>query len=112
MLSGLVDDFTQKHIKRIHNELDNVPSDFEYIDVETDTLKNILQNRKKIDLLSLDTEGNEMKILQTINFDEFDIDVIVLENNDYDDKFVKYLSSKNYSPITRLGCDEVYKKNT
>ena len=82
---------------------------FDYIDVECDLFENIIQNNK-IDFLSLDTEGNELKILQTINFNKFDIDVITVENNDYDNKFFNYLTPKEYQFVIRLGCDEVYKK--
>jgi hypothetical protein len=63
-----------------------------------------------IDFLSLDTEGNELKILQTIDFNKYNIKVITVENNDYDDKFIKFLTPKNYHFVTRLGCDELYIK--
>jgi FkbM family methyltransferase len=109
MLSGLVDEFTDKSIVRIHHELESSPESFDYIDVECDLFENIVQNTK-IDFLSLDTEGSELKILQTIDFDKFNIDVITVENNDYDDKFFNYITPKGYQFITKLGCDEVYKK--
>jgi FkbM family methyltransferase len=109
MLSGLVEEFTNQSIARIHNELEAFPESFDYIDVECDTFENIVPNTK-IDFLSLDTEGNEMKILQTIDFNSFDINVITVENNNYNDKFFNFLTSKNYQFITRLGCDEIYKK--
>ena len=38
------------------------------------------------------------------------IDVITLENNEYDNKFQLYLKDKGYDFICRLGCDELYKK--
>lgn len=109
MLSGLVDEFTDSAITRINQELESFSEDFSYIDVECDLFENIVQN-DKIDFLSLDTEGNELKILQTIDFNKFNIDVITVENNDYDNKFLNYLTSKGYQFVTRLGCDEVYKK--
>ena len=109
MLSGLVDEFTDNAIVRIHHELESFSEGFDYIDVECDLFENIVQNNK-IDFLSLDTEGNELKILQTINFNKFDIDVITVENNDYDNKFFNYITPKGYQFVTRLGCDEVYKK--
>jgi hypothetical protein len=109
MLSGLVDEFTDNSITRIHHELESFPENFNYIDVECDLFENIAQNTK-IDFLSLDTEGNELKILQTIDFDKFDIDVITVENNDYDYKFFNFIIPKGYQFVTRLGCDEIYKK--
>jgi FkbM family methyltransferase len=109
MLSGLVDEFTDSAIVRIHQELESFSESFDYINVECDLFENIVPNNK-IDFLSLDTEGNEMKILQTIDFNKFNIKIITIENNDYDNKFFDYLTSKQYQFITRLGCDELYKK--
>ena len=109
MLSGLVDEFTKEAIIRINNELINTPDGFDYIDVELDLFENIVE-QKEIDFLSLDTEGNELKILETINFNEYNIKVITLENNDYDNKFINFLIPKGYQFVTRLGCDEVYEQ--
>ena len=110
-LSGLQNEFNQTGISRI-NECYNNDSDFdfEYIDVECDLFENIVE-QTQIDFLSLDTEGNELKILQTIDFDKFDINVITVENNDYDNKFIDFLTPKGYKFLTRLGCDELYKKH-
>jgi hypothetical protein len=109
VLSGLVNEFTQKAINRI-NEYDlETTQNFDYIDVECKTFDGVV-NIYNIDFLSLDTEGNELKILQSIDFNKYNIDVITVENNDYDDKFFNFLTLKGYKFITRLGCDELYKK--
>ena len=108
-LSGLVDEFTQEAIHRINNDLQQYPESFDYIEVECDLFENII-DQTQIDFLSLDTEGNELKILQTINFDKFNIDVITIENNYFDDKIANFLIPKGYKFVTRLGCDELYKK--
>ena len=109
MLSGLADEFNQRGIENIYANLQDLENGFEYIDVELDLFDNIVDSTT-IDFLSLDTEGNELKILQTIDFNKYDIKVITVENNDYDDKFLKFLTPKGYQPVTRLGCDEVYIK--
>jgi FkbM family methyltransferase len=108
-LSGLANEFTQEAIKRIneYNLEDN--QSFDYLNIECKTFDVIVETNN-IDFLSLDTEGNELKILQSIDFNKYNIDVITVENNDYDDKFFKFFSNKPYQFITRLGCDELYKK--
>ena len=108
-LSGLVNEFEQSAIKRIneYNLEDN--QSFDYLDIECKTFDSIVKVYD-IDFLSLDTEGNELKILQSIDFNKYNIDVITVENNDYDDKFFKFFSNKPYQFITKLGCDELYKK--
>jgi len=108
-LSGLVDEFNEAAIYRINNDLQQNQSDYEYIEVECDLFENIV-DQNRIDFLSLDTEGNELKILQSIDFDKFDIEVITVENNDYDNKFMNFLIPKGYRFIKRLGCDELYIK--
>jgi FkbM family methyltransferase len=105
-LSGLVEEYTQEAIARINNH--NV-DDFDYINVECKLFNNII-NVYNIDYLSLDTEGNELKILQSINFNLYNIDIITVENNNYDNIFNNFFSDKPYQFIGRLGCDELYKK--
>lgn len=109
-LSGLSNEFGFNGIAEINEYYtsDN-KFDFEYIEVECDLFENIV-DQTQIDFLSLDTEGNELKILQTIDFNKFNINVITVENNDYNNKFLDFLVPQGYEFITRLGCDELYKK--
>ena len=109
MLSGLVEEFDDNAILRINNELQDKSKGFDYINVQCDLFENMV-DQNQIDILSLDTEGNELKILQTIDFNKYDINVITVENNDYDNKFYKFLTLQKYQFIIRLGCDEIYKK--
>jgi FkbM family methyltransferase len=109
VLSGLVDGFTVTAVERINSYNLEDSQTFDYIDVECKTFDSVV-NTYDIDFLSLDTEGNELKILQSIDFIKYNIDVITVENNDYDSKFVDFLIPKGYSFVTRLGCDELYKK--
>ena len=110
MLSGLVDEFSQKGIKNIYSHLESKNRGFDYIEVELDLFDNIV-DQTEIDFLSVDTEGNELKILQTIDFNKYNIKVITLENNEYDSRFVNFLTSKNFTFVKRLGCDELYINN-
>ena len=109
MLSGLVDEFTQKGIETINANLQDFENGFAYIDVELDLFDNIV-DQTTIDYLSIDTEGNEMKILETIDFNKYDIKVMTIENNEYDNRFMDYLTPKGYKFAGRLGCDELYFK--
>ena len=109
VLSGLVDEFSESAIRRINEyDLENTQQ-YDYIDVECKTFDSLI-DVYNIDFLSLDTEGNELKILQSIDFDKYNVDVITVENNDYDNKFLDFFNTKNYELVVKLGCDEVYKK--
>jgi len=109
VLSGLVDEFSPRAIKIINDYNLEANQSFDYIDVECKTFESLI-DVYNIDFLSLDTEGNELKILQSIDFNKYDINVITVENNDYDNKFIDFLTPNGYQFITRLGCDELYKK--
>lgn len=110
MLSGLVDEFSQNGIKNIYSNLEDKNKGFDYIDVELDLFDNIV-DQIEIDFLSLDTEGNELKILKTIDFDKYSIKIITLENNEYDSRFIDFLTPKGFTFVKRLGCDELYINN-
>lgn len=68
MLSGLSKEYDPRHIKRIENTCQKI----EEIDMHCILLNNILQkyNLYYIDYLSIDTEGNEFKIIKTIDFNK------------------------------------------
>jgi len=110
MLSGLVDKYSPTSMMHINKSKKDHPNSFNYIEVECDIFENIVQE-SIIDFLSLDTEGNELEILETIDFNKYDIKIISVENNEYDNRFSKFFSSKNYSFVAKLGCDEIYKNN-
>ena len=85
-------------------------------------------NILKVDYLSIDVEGYELEVLKGIDFDKINIDIIDIEN-DFNftllkipligkylsskfgrDEIRKFLKSKNYKQILRIGGDDIYKK--
>jgi len=62
-----------------------------------------------IHFLSVDTEGGELEILQTIDWNKTTVDVITVENN-YENKshFDDYLSIKGFKMVMKLSIDEIY----
>jgi hypothetical protein len=79
VLVEAIKELNQKNIAltKENDELKDKSEGFDYIDVECDLFENIV-NQPKIDFLSIDTEGNELKILQSIDFDKFDINVLMV----------------------------------
>ena len=67
-------DFSQLNTtdKKIANE--NFQGNFQEKKVKCQTIQNILENskykNKKIDFLNIDIEGAEMKVLNTLNFED------------------------------------------
>jgi FkbM family methyltransferase len=98
----------------------NYSSDYEFIMkdpaskikkqvMQTTTFDELVLKNKNIDYLSVDIEGGEMDLLQSINFKFYDIKVISIENKlplqiDYQ----SYLSGKNFKRLDIVGSDEIY----
>jgi hypothetical protein len=103
MLSGLQSYYDPRHHFRRERENQYYKSTTEYVSVETKTLKTIFNenNVKQVNYLSIDVEGGELAVIESIDFDQVFIDVIGFENNypDTGEIIVEYLKSKGYSLI-------------
>lgn len=113
-LSGIVDSYDEKHKKRIEQEIKNPKNNGrEVIKVKTELLNNLLDkhNINEIDFCTIDIEGGEYDILKTIDFEKYDINIIIVENNYNDSEVNNLLISKGYKKIHKLTIDDVYMKN-
>ena len=112
MLSGIIEKYDPMHLRRIYSELKAQGGHYDIIKIQTLNINDILKNHNisSIDFLSLDTEGGELEILKSIDFEKYSIKVISVENNYNDKNFEKFLSSKGYKKVKTLCCDEVYLK--
>lgn len=76
-----------------------VKSHYEVETIKFDEIFDLKENSKKIDFLSIDTEGSEVEILSSIDFSKYSPKVICIEHN-FNRKnrifFKKYLTSKGY----------------
>ena len=106
MMSGLNKNFYQKTLEIIKNDK---RSKTKIYNVETATFKEIIKDNKNIDYLSIDIEGGELSLLETIDFDFYNIKILSLENNT--PNVVKYnqlLERKNFKFFDYIGVDEIY----
>lgn len=108
LLSGLTKEYDVRHVQRI----DRTKQWKEEIDVECVLLCDILEEYGiySVDYLNMDTEGNEFKILKTIDFSKFNIELLTIENNYNDINQTNFLLSKGYKLIGKLGGDEIFSK--
>lgn len=109
MLSGIVESYDPRHVSRIKDELNYHGGLSEIIEVPSKTFDSVVKV-KTIDFLSIDTEGSELDILQTIDFDFYDIRVICVENNYGDPKIDEFLSEKKYTLIQTYNIDFIFQK--
>jgi len=113
MLSGIAKDISFVHMGHILSEGGRMGAKKRTIEVPTRILNEILDENKiyEIDFLSVDTEGSELKILRSIDFDKFHIKLVIYENGENELEIREFMKSKNFSFIRRLGIDDVFENN-
>ena len=100
MLSGLMSTLNDVQIEQMQTEFENHEGAKETIKVKTDTFNNIMNRifprRRHIDFVSIDVEGGEWKILKSIDYEKYSIDLLCVEKN-YDKAIVHpFMESKGY----------------
>lgn len=100
MLSGLKSEYDSRHIQRINGENEQTGSTSITILMPVKRIETICDEHtiRHIHYLSIDVEGGEFKVLQSINYDKVFIDVIGFENN-YKDLVhipITYLKERGY----------------
>jgi FkbM family methyltransferase len=113
MLSGILDFFDQKHIDRINSAIKN-NGIYVDISIKAKRLNNILieHNMTNIDYCSIDTEGAELLILQSIDFEKIRITTFTIENNNKEKAIRRFLATKGYHCIPGRLDDYYVKKGT
>jgi len=110
MLSGVVEHYDPQHLRRIEREMRVGGGEKQEVAVPCFTINEIADRHglKTIDYLSIDTEGGELAILQSIDFGRLDVNLITVENNYGDLGFRRLLRRSGFRLIARIVCDEVY----
>jgi len=98
MISGILNYYEPQHFVRLRNELDGNGGTSEIVSVPTRRLDDIFMEYevKHIHLLSIDVEGAELVVLESINFDTVFIDVITIEDNYKTRRSLDFLNQKGY----------------
>lgn len=109
MLSGIKANYDDRHLQRIEKETQQLNTEAKTVRVQSRRLDSIFReyNLQRIHYLSIDAEGSEMNIVQSIDFAATYIDVIGFENN-YPDKtvhIIKFLEEKGYTQLPIRSCD-------
>lgn len=112
MLSGMTKEYNPRHLQRVQLEVERYGGKIVEVDMQCVVLNDVLEqyNMYDIDYLSIDTEGNELKILKTIDFDKFNIKIMTIENNYNDPVQTSFITSKGYKLFGRLEADEIFVK--
>ena len=108
MLSGLYDNYDPKHLERIEREHGGDTKTI--LQVKCITVDDLLKRHDviNIDYCSIDTEGNEMDVLNSIDFSRVKIHFFTIENNYHDPRLEQFMEKNGYLLIDELRCDEIY----
>ena len=105
-MSGINNINFQNSLERIKK---NSNSKINKIKIESKTFNKLIPNHQIIDLISIDIEGNEFEVLKSIDFDEYQIKVIIIENNIPNElSYLEFFLEKNFCYFDRVGMDEIY----
>jgi FkbM family methyltransferase len=110
MLSGMVDAYSAEHRERIAREARTDGSSRNIIKVPTLPLQSILAERAIIEvhLLSVDTEGGELEVLRSLDFNRVLVHAVTIENNYGDARIAQLLRDRGFVPIVRLAVDTIF----
>ena len=105
MLSGLVASYDSRHWTRIKGT-----GPTKTIDVEVRRLDEVLRASKidRVDLLSIDVEGGELGVINSIDLAEFGRPIVVMENNYRSWPQVRAMRRQGYQLLCRIEWDEVF----
>jgi len=112
-LSGLVAKYCENHKRRINQELSHSENKgSSVIKVKVDNLQTVLErnNLSTIDFCTIDTEGGELEILKTLDFNKTKIHILCVENNYNNPEVRDFLENKGYVLIKRIKIDEIYER--
>ncbi|MCX2717594.1 FkbM family methyltransferase [Helicobacter sp. MIT 21-1697] len=114
MLSGIMSEYNKEHLERIEREIAEFGGSKKIIKIQGMKFDSIMANHKdikEIDYLSIDVEGGEMSILESIDFSKYHIHLIGIEDNyPQDSGIYEFLSARGYKEIIRLGCDRFFER--
>lgn len=84
------------------------------INVEQKTLNNILENEihlitNEIDIISIDVEGGELKVLKGLDLNKYKVKLFVIENLFNNPEIYEYLQKYNYVLDKKIDYNEYYK---
>lgn len=110
MLSGIESQFPRRHLRRIKEEIETTGGSYETIRVQSMPLQDLLDKHSisKIDFLSVDVEGGELGVINSIDFSRTAVKLLAVENNYRTSRVAHRLVSEGFTRILRVGVDEFF----
>tara|TARA_R100000152_G_C6760111_1_gene184123 strand:- start:775 stop:1461 length:687 start_codon:yes stop_codon:yes gene_type:complete len=105
--------------QRLVEAHEHIINGVDFIDVPVRTLPFILENTvedtpfhqaTKIDFISIDTEGTELDVLHGFDFESYNVELFVVENNYSDPEIEDFMKEKGYILHKRWKINDFYVK--
>tara|TARA_R110000824_G_scaffold119521_1_gene273614 strand:+ start:519 stop:1208 length:690 start_codon:yes stop_codon:yes gene_type:complete len=103
----------------VEDHIDLISEKYE-LEVKVETLSNIIENEvegtlfesiREIDFISIDTEGTELDVLKGLDFSQYSVTLLVVENNYNDKEIEDFMMSKGYRKDRRYKINDFYVKD-
>ena len=96
--------------RRLRNNAKRSNASIVEIEVDCFTLNSLTEKFgiSEIDFLSIDTEGGELEILKSIDFDRTPVKVLSVENNFFKNSIREYMEQNGFFYIGTFKIDEIY----
>lgn len=113
MLSGVDTAYDRRHRARLERERAEFGGDSQIIKVPMRRLDTVLRNAgmDRVDLLSIDVEGGEGGVLDSIDLRTFHVAAVIIENYFHKWSIARRFRQQGYQLMLRLGFDELYMPN-
>jgi FkbM family methyltransferase len=110
MLTGISDKYNDLHKQRIEKEVKELGGEIKKYKVPTYNLTNLLSKRniKHVNFCSIDVEGSEWEVLQSIDFSKITFDAFSIENNYKDDRISDFMLKNAYVCVGTLDADQIF----
>jgi FkbM family methyltransferase len=102
--SGFTRNMSQYMISEAEKE--GIVSEINVKSINFDTLMAEYE-QKYVDFISIDVEGSEIEVLNTINFDKYKFGLITVENNQAE-RLKIFMKSKGYKVLLNVGVDILF----
>jgi FkbM family methyltransferase len=113
MLSGIESNYSKKHLRRLKREIEVYNQKVVKHVMETTTMVNLFDkyDMERVSFISIDTEGSDLEVLKSIDFNKTEIDIIIIENTDQNPTSIKrYLKKFDYHCALKIENEEIYSR--
>lgn len=112
VLNVLKEQSSDKHIERM--KIDGNQKELKTIEVNSITFDDLMSKNypdiRHIDFLSIDIEGGELIVLETIDFNKYSFGLITVENNFEEGVLVNFMKERGYKVLIDIGLDILFIK--